>query len=277
MPDTTQENVQQHSNGTDNSSGTDTPSPKVSTPVIKFLIGFTAGLCAAFFPRLTASLAVSSGDSNIVLFDSSYITLSLVFAVLVGLIVMILEWRVPREPRATFMMAIGVPALITGSLNTTTGIDTVSSQAKDNQALAKQLQDLANIQTLPATGGITPLSLNTNETGSGQQAVAWLKWAGIRDAQAGTVIARKTGATAAGITVQEPLYYIVVAQASSKDEARQKAQAMKAQLPSAVAVQSGSHYLVLYSSQPFKRTEAVLLTVKLKQGLHMSPQLLPAK
>lgn len=271
MPESAQESAQERN------TGFEAPSPKVSTPVIKFLIGFTAGLCAALFPRLTASLVVSGGNSNIVLFDSGYMTLSLIFALLVGLIIMILEWRVPREPRATFMMAIGVPALITGSLNTTTGIDTVSSQAKDNQALVKQIQDLANIQTLPAAGGITPLSSNNEDTSHDQQALAWLKWVGIQDAQAGTELARKTGTTAAGITVQEPMYYIVVSQAASKDEAMQKAQGMKAQLPNVVAVRSGTRYLILYSNRPMKRTEAVLLTVKLKQGLSLSPQLLPAK
>ena len=255
-------------------------SQKVSKPVIKFLIGFTAGLCAAFFPRLTASLAVANGEANIILFDANYITLSVVFALLVGLIVMILEWRVPREPRATFMMAIGVPALITGSLNTTSGIDTVSSQAKDNQALVEQIQKLANIQTLPAGGIITPLSLNnegTDRVSKAQHMLAWVEVLGINEAQASTGSDQVPGVVSVGITVDEPLFYIVLEVVASKDEAMQKAKELQASMPTVVAVQSGSRYLILYNRKPMKQSEAVLVTIKLRKGSHLNPKLMPVK
>lgn len=255
-------------------------SQKVSKPVIKLLIGFIAGLCAAFLPRLTASLAVSSGKTNVVLFDSGYITLSLIFAALVGLIVMILEWRVPREPRATFMMAIGVPALITGSLNTTTGVDTVASQAKENQQLVEKLKDLADIQTMPAGGAITPLSFNGEEfqnVEGGSNAVASLQWLGIRDAQAQTSDAQAASAKLTGLMLDEPLYYVVLAQANSKQEALQLAAHWRAQFHSVVPVQSGSRYLILYSAKPIRRSEAVLISIKVKQTTTLKPQLMSAK
>lgn len=175
------------------------------------------------------------------------------------------------------MMAIGVPALITGSLNTTTSVDTVSSQAKENQALVKQLQEIANIPTLPA-GGITPLSLNENDDGvtQGQRGLAWLDMVGITEAQAASP-GEKKGAMAVGITIDEPLYYIVLQVTASKEAAKQQAQQLQADIPSVIAVQSGTQYLILYSKNPVKRADAVLITLKVKQRFQLQPKLMPAQ
>jgi hypothetical protein len=251
---------------------------QVAKPVIKFLIGFIAGLCAAFLPRITAALAVAGNEDGVLLFGSSYIGLALFFSLLVGVIVMILEWGVPREPRATFMMAIGVPALITGSLNTSSGVDTANKQAQQNQQLTQQLQDFANIPTLPSRS-IQPLSSNEGFDVVKQQDLAWLDMVGIDAAYAQVPVGQRQPTTVAqaGITIKEPVYYIVLDETASKQQAKERAQQLQTDVPGAVAVQSGGQYLILYSGQPMKRTEAVLVTLKLKKQFHLQPKLMPAQ
>ena len=90
----------------------------ISRPIYKFLIGFIAGFCAALFPRLTALLLVSDVQESLNILSTGYILVSALFATLIGAIIMIMEWNVAKEPRTTFMAALGIPALITGSINT---------------------------------------------------------------------------------------------------------------------------------------------------------------
>lgn len=88
--------------------------------LLKFFIGFIAGICTAFLPRLTAALSVSGKTTSLNFFDITYVVISLFFAVLIGGVIMILEWGVARKPRDTFMAALSIPALITGAINTAT-------------------------------------------------------------------------------------------------------------------------------------------------------------
>ena len=88
--------------------------PKVSRPVYKFMIGFIGGFCAAIFPRMMAALALfDSGD--VVLISAGYISVAIIFATLIGAVVMIMEWGVAKEPSATFMTALGLPETISSS------------------------------------------------------------------------------------------------------------------------------------------------------------------
>src|SRR2546423_3653126 len=83
---------------------------------IKFLIGLFAGICAAFLPRLGAILTTDTG--HLTVFPSEFVFVGAAFGVLIGGVMMILEYGIPRPPKETFLAALGVPALIAGALNT---------------------------------------------------------------------------------------------------------------------------------------------------------------
>ena len=248
-----------------------------SIPVVKFLIGFTAGICAATFPRLVASLAVGGGESGLVILNAGYLLVSLAFACLVGFVVMIMEWHVAREPKATFMMAIGLPALITGSLNTTTGVSIANEQAIENQALIQEFGEISDIQSFPS-GSISPLSYSGQQNidvVESDQSPAWLDLVGIQSAYAAP--AEKQIAQLdfnPNIKIKDPRYYIVLNEFKSKNDAIHKAETLKSVSKTIKAVKSGSRYLVIYNDRPTTRKRALLISVKLKKTLNLKPRLM---
>jgi len=89
---------------------------------LKFGIGFVVGLCAALFPRLIAELATASESDAVALFRQNYIFLSLVFAVLIGAVITILEWEDSRSPKDIFMLALAIPCIMSGERKMGSGL-----------------------------------------------------------------------------------------------------------------------------------------------------------
>jgi hypothetical protein len=125
--------------------------------LLKFLIGTFAGVCAAFFPRVVAFLALESGQDDKLrfLFPISYILVGLLFALVIGGVIAILEHKVSRHLGQTFLTALGIPALLSGALNSSTaskGAEEARSTALllqiQNDALVKQLAKKENIPIL---------------------------------------------------------------------------------------------------------------------------------
>jgi hypothetical protein len=90
--------------------------------VANFAIGTVAGLASVFLPRMMLLLSVDiepAPDRYISVLSGDFILLGLSFAAVVGVICAILEFGADQDPRAVFMTALGVPALISGVLNTT--------------------------------------------------------------------------------------------------------------------------------------------------------------
>src|SRR5712692_3496896 len=87
-----------------------------------FVIGTVAGLASVFLPRMMLLLSVDTEPAPqryITVFHQDFVWLGLVFALAIGVICVILEFGAEREPRAIFMTALGIPALLSGVLNTT--------------------------------------------------------------------------------------------------------------------------------------------------------------
>jgi len=248
--------------------------PKVAKPWLKFLIGFVGGICAAIFPRLMAALALYGG-SDVVLLSTGYLGIAVLFAVLVGAVVMIMEWGVLREPRATFMTALGIPALLAGALNTSNGAYELDNQAKESNKLAELVQSLSQIPEISADS-LAPLS----DAGAAAGTINPLALLGIGMAYAGD---GGTGQTVLdfnpAMQVQQRQYYIVLDRAKNANEARQKANALKSDVPNARAVQAGNKFLVI-DPEPRPRSKAVMKAIRLKKELRdrqLKPQLLRVK
>jgi hypothetical protein len=94
-----------------------------------FVVGAFAALCASFIPRLAAALPTTPDSTllTIRVFTAEYVVTTLVFALLVGGVVVVLEWSSNRTPREVFISALAVPALVTGFVNAAA----VSNQAKE--------------------------------------------------------------------------------------------------------------------------------------------------
>ena len=69
----------------------------------------------------------------------------------------------------------------------------------------------------------------------------------------------------------------LLAVATSKQDAMQIADHWRQQFHSVVPVKSGTRFLILYSGKPMRRSDAVLISIKVQQGTNLKPQLMSAK
>lgn len=245
----------------------------VSMPWFKFLIGFVAGWCAACFPRLSALMAGGNSVDALSLFSFDYIVLSGVFSVVIGFVVMIMEWNVAREPRATFMMAIGIPALLTGSFNATSGAQQVNAQQEKITDLVVQLSKSEGIAI-----GEEPLGdftiIGGNKLGV-QGKTDPLQWIGIKAAYAAEQNIAGQGFNP-GYKIMEPLFYISLGNAPNKELALNMVKQLKTQVKTATAVKTSKGFTILSRLTPLPKSDAIIEATRLKkQNINVS--LIPAK
>lgn len=240
--------------------------------VFKFFVGFVAGLCAALIPRLSAVLA---SGSDIEVINKPYVLASLVFALLIGAVIMILEWGKSRSPADIFMSALALPALLSGSLNTAEGVHASKLAAQDNLELIGALEKSEQIKKLPYQK-IIPLGKTAiNPTDSPNS----LEFDFISKAYAEDIALRETGFDL-GFNVITQSYYIVLDKAATENEAQNKAADLRPQVPGASVVKgSDGSFFVIAAPNPAPRSKAVLDLIKLKEklGSTITTDLLEAK
>lgn len=103
---------------------------EVSSPIAKFFIGILAGCAAIAIPWLSSFL-ISSEEVNVNYFPHTYLVGVVVFAILIGLLVMTMEFKLPRPPKETLFAALAIPGLIAGSLN-------IAMEAEDANKMQKK-------------------------------------------------------------------------------------------------------------------------------------------
>lgn len=120
---------------------------KFGEPWMLFGVGFTAGLCAALFPRLAPMIA-QSADVNIKLLHMDYLIVALVFSAIIGMVIMWFYWGTEHKPQTLFMVALGIPSLLSSSLNMNDSTKTIAQQQQVRQQLEVKLQRSSSIETL---------------------------------------------------------------------------------------------------------------------------------
>lgn len=246
---------------------------EITKPVLKLFIGFVAGLCAALFPRLTAAL--TTRGERLVFFPTSYVILAFAFALLIGMVVMILQWGVRVKPSDTFMMALGIPALLSGALNATLNTNTVKNLAQQKEQLTQALSQQAEIPILPAAP-VSPLKDGSSLRLERDNFLSSL-W-DVRPAYA-----QSSGYTGQreefnpAIQIQQHPYLIVIDRAATREQALEKARVLRARLPQVEIVQAGREFLVVQGGGPRTKSEALLEAIRLKKIYNLSPSLMEVR
>jgi hypothetical protein len=116
-----------------------------------FVVGAFAALCAAFIPRLAATLPTDADSTMLTIrvFTAEYVLTTLVFALLVGGVVVVFEWTANRSPREVFMSALPVPALITGFVNAAAVANQARQLAGEKVRLSMERANEAGIEVEP--------------------------------------------------------------------------------------------------------------------------------
>jgi hypothetical protein len=244
----------------------------VSAPELKFTIGFVASMCAVLFPRLIAALTIPD-KARITFISLEYLTVMLIFSALVGVVVTILEWRVPRAPRDTFMTTLGLPAILAGALSANQNTLELQAAMRQNEALAEETRERSGI----------PIESEPTAAPQKQGALIDLIVTPVYAAQ-GSRAVQKSPSPRLGIIIEQPRYFIVLDRAASLSDARTKLSQIVQRLKAAVPdrplnlqiEQRATEFLVTLAGGPRVKSEAVLEAVRLKDAYHMTPTLVQA-
>lgn len=245
---------------------------EIGRPGAKLLLGFFAGICSVIFPRLIVLLNMSnvSGDiiaSDVIVFEPSYIKFALIFSIIVGITVMILEWNVVSTPGKTFMMALSVPALVSGGFNTNSAIDLYRDKQSSWRAEEKiqeekiQRENPIPIGTPVAGQSIRPLARIDNEKPKNKSISFPLL--GVTKAYAADSLGKSSKFLA--FYVRQQLYLIVLDRASNRQGAIERAEGLRSNIPQAQAIQVGNQYFVILGDTRLPRNEALRRADELRQ------------
>jgi len=241
------------------------------------VIGTVAGLAAVFLPRMMLLLSVDTElapDRYITMFQPDFITLGVAFAVTVGVVCAIVEFGPLQEPKAIFMTALGIPALLSGVLNT--------ASATNNLQKAEQ-QKVAVLRGVSEESGIAHEQVRTWEVvGTPPAGPAPGKPSSALDSRFALVtpaFAESFGVAQSarfdpGIQIQRPSYVLALGRANSEAEAERLARALQKDVPTAQVVRTDQGFFVVDSVTPRSEADALLRAIQLKSKKNLNPSLL---
>lgn len=178
-----------------------------------FAVGVFAALCAALVPRLMVMIGQVPSNAGVTVeaLSATYALAAVGFAGLIGGVVVILEWDSRRPPRDIFLAALGVPALLTSMLNANRLNGEVLNKAVELKAVSDQLAKEAGIPVEDPVRLTTPESL--------------LRFVfPTVYAQELTVAQQTSKSGAFGVRYREPVYWVVLASAATKENAERSRQ-----------------------------------------------------
>lgn len=225
--------------------------PKIH--LVNFGVGALAGLTAALFPKLLPILVGSNPHAELVWFTERFLAASLLFAVLVGAVVAVLESDRPRPARQTFQTALGIPALLAGALNT--GM-VANDLGRDVTRLQNALESSAGI-TIEEVGRRLPDEADAVRPAGLVAAPA------LRVAQYGVESAAR--------------YYVVLGRAETEDGARELAARIAeghGNVATHVVALPGGGFAVTTTARPQGRTDALVEGADLKRRTDLTPDVI---
>lgn len=244
---------------------------KVSHPVQKFLIGFIAGFCAAIFPRLTAQLLVSGGEEGLAILSPSYLICSAVFASTIGAVIMIMEWHVPKEPRVTFMAALGIPAIITGSFNTLDSTRALTEQMSVNARLVNEVERTTDLDIIRSR---TFEPLGAGESSRLDRDMPFgLGWIPEAAADDDPFTPRPRFRLNPSIKPEEARYVIVLDRRPTQAAAVARAGELSESIP-AQAIATDQGFLIIKRAEPTNKADALIEALRIREATQLQADVL---
>ncbi|GAA6133483.1 hypothetical protein NBRC116188_02720 [Oceaniserpentilla sp. 4NH20-0058] len=255
----------------------DTPKNTISHPLGKFAIGLIAGFVAIVIPRLSSDL--STLDNITPTYYTSIFFISVAgFAILIGLVITILEYKVPRTPKDTLFSALAIPALIAGSLNT--AIETqnsneilIQSERISQEARKTNLIETENVQSIE----IIQFNQSTEVTPKNNFDIRFSLFAQVyANDPTNKQLDKKQNSLF--IQRQNANYAVSLYQFKNKNEAIEKAKSLQQQnIPVTLIKTSSGSFDVISDSKLMTETDATLNALTLKNLLNITPKLLKLK
>lgn len=227
---------------------------------LKFAIGVFAGVCAVFLPKMLVFL-IGNNNADLKFVSAQYVLIGLAFAVLVGLGVLVFEWRKFSKPGDVFMMALGFPAIVSGALTTAGTVDQLRRADETVQSTTAKAAALAQI----------PISETPVVAPKRGAAVGLIPAAHAADGIAPVVLAQTRGGF--GVQVVPRKYLVVLEETGSEAQAAARVQALKSQFPAAAVVKSGAGFLVTTDAHAVPEDKALDEALALRSAGNLKPSL----
>jgi hypothetical protein len=231
-----------------------------------FTVGVFAALCAALVPRLMVMIGQVPSNAGVTVeaLSATYALAAAGFAMLIGGVVVILEWDSKRPPRDIFLAALGVPALLTSMLSANRLNGEVLNKAAELKAVSDQLAKEAGIPVEDHVQLTTPESL--------------LRFVfPTVFAQELMVAQRSAKSGGLGVRYREPVYWVVLASAATRENAERGRQEFGRWGPLKIE-QVGTFFYLCLEGGALPYSQAVSKAAELKrqsQGT-VSPKLVRA-
>lgn len=240
---------------------------------VKFGIGFIAGLCAALFPRFFAELATSTESENEVLelLNLNYIALSFAFAALIGTVITIFEWEESSSPKDIFMSALAIPAVLSGTLNTTISTQDFGQAEIDKKAYELALEKGYQIPTL-SPSILVPLDEVVRSKAEEYQ----ISFSLLNTAHADTEddVGSPISNYGIGIRKMPKSYVVVVDQASSREEAEAKVASLRSIIQTKQFRNNRNQIFITTNSSPQNKMNALIEAIRIKNKKGLTPSLM---
>ncbi len=247
--------------------------------VTNFVIGTVAGLASTFLPRMMLLLSIDTElapDRYIRLLSPDFVWVGLVFGLAIGVICAILESNPQAHPKDVFMAALGIPALVSGVLTTTSATGKLQQAEQQKVAVLRSLGDQAGLSSQAQTNTFEPISgppgVPARPSSRLDTPFAFVQSAFAQSAAA-RAVQQSVPRFDPGIQIQRPQYVLVLKRAVSQEEAVRFAKEIQKDLPSAQAVKTDQGFIVVDSVTPRPEADALLDAIQLKKR-QLSPSLL---
>lgn len=250
---------------------------EVSSPIAKFFIGMLAGCAAIAIPRLS-SLLISADEINDDYFPAAYIAGVIVFSVLIGLLVMIMEFKIPKPPKETLFAALAVPGLIAGSLNTAVETGDANRMQLKASKLSSQILEENGIGT-KTVKSIKIIPIDVLNSGEGNSTLG-KSFQFISSANAGETVAQLIEQTDSfGLSVQRevPKFAISIGSFSSLEKATKEVRKIRNKNLPAILIKTHKGYEILPNNKMLTKTDATIEAIKLMNKIGVIPKLLKIK
>jgi hypothetical protein len=225
--------------------------------LMKFLIGFFASVCAVFLPKIVVYLKHEGGDTLKVL-SAEYLLAGLAFAALIGFVIVLFEWSKRSKPGDVFMAALGIPALVSGTLNTVGTADNLKLQTELQRQIVTEVARAARVPILE-----TPVSLPQVEIERQGRAFEVISSALAAPPTGQHYVAQAQAQF--GVQTVRREFLVVVAKTADRAQADAKARSLKGQFPGASVVPAGNEFYVTTTSQPLSEAQALAAAVRLRE------------
>jgi len=258
-------------------------------PLAKFAIGLTAGLVAVAIPRLSSDLSSTQVFST-EFYTPLFISSMLVFALLIGVVITILEYKVPRTPKDTLFSALAIPALVAGSLNTAIETQNTNQLQATAEQISQEARRINHIEVEPVQSIEV---IHFDDLTSINQDSIRLHLFATAHADTTESIATPTIPTDNTSTPVLPIpksqkqlfinrqaenYAVSLFQFSTKEQAIEKARNIKQQQPQISVIKiNDNRFDVLSKGTLMSESDATLEALKAKNDLQIRPIILKLK